>query len=53
MRKIFTEHAFDEYLWWQAHDRATFKRINVLIKDIDRNGYVGIGKPEGKIRAPR
>nr|WP_120492082.1 Txe/YoeB family addiction module toxin [Corynebacterium lactis] len=38
--------AWEDYLWWQAQDRRTLKRINQLIKDIARNGNEGIGKPE-------
>jgi len=44
---IFTPDAFDEYLGWHVEDRKTFKKINDLIKDIQRNGLAkGIGKPE-------
>lgn len=43
----FTEKAFEEYLYWQSQDKKTLKRINSLLKDISRNPYEGIGKPEG------
>jgi toxin YoeB len=43
---IFTNNAWEDYLYWQTEDRKTLKRINQLIKDIERNGYDGIGKPE-------
>jgi toxin YoeB len=43
---VFDGHGFDDYLYWQTQDRKTLKRINMLISDIDRNGYDGIGKPE-------
>jgi toxin YoeB len=43
---IFTNNAWEDYLYWQTEDRKTLKRINQLIKDIERNGYEGIGKPE-------
>lgn len=43
---IFSERAWEEYLYWQVQDRKTLKRINTLLKDIDRNGFEGIGKPE-------
>lgn len=43
----FSERAFDEYLYWQGQDRKTLKRINALLKDIARNPFEGIGKPEG------
>jgi len=42
----FDEQAWDDYLDWQTQDRKTFKKINELIRDILRNGYKGIGKPE-------
>ncbi len=48
MSKItFTERAFEEYLYWQAQDKKTLKRINTLLKDINRDPFKGIGKPEG------
>lgn len=46
MRKVWDDEAWEDYLYWQKQDRKTLKRINDLIKDIDRNGYDGIGKPE-------
>lgn len=46
MRKLWTDEAWEEYLYWQTHDKKTLKRINKLIQDIERNGYNGIGKPE-------
>ena len=47
MNKItFTEQAFEEYLYWQTQDKKTLKKINSLLKDISRNPYEGIGKPE-------
>lgn len=45
-RLIFTERAWDEYLYWQTQDKKTLKRINQLLKDIERNGNNGIGKSE-------
>ena len=38
--------AWEEYLYWQTQDKKTLKRINQLIKDIKRNPFDGIGKPE-------
>ena len=38
--------AWEEYLFWQTQDKKTLKRINQLIKDIRRNPFEGIGKPE-------
>ena len=44
---LFTERAFEEYLYWQTQDRKTLKRINALLKEISRSPFEGIGKPEG------
>ncbi len=47
MKLIWFDKAWDDYLYWQMQDKRTLKRINELIKDIDRNGAMtGIGKPE-------
>lgn len=46
MNKIWSDEAWEDYLYWQTQDKKTLKRIHLLIKDIDRNGYEGIGKPE-------
>ena len=46
MQIIWTDEAWDDYLHWQANDKKLLRRINQLIKDIERNGNVGIGKPE-------
>ena len=46
MIKLWHDTAWDDYLYWQAQDKKTLKRINTLIKDVERNGYNGIGKPE-------
>lgn len=43
----FTETAFSQYLYWQAQDKRTLKKINRLLQSIDRDGSLnGIGKPE-------
>ena len=42
----FADRAWEEYLYWQSQDKKTLKRINALLKDIDRNNFEGIGKPE-------
>lgn len=42
----FTTKAWEEYCYWQAEDKKTLKRINLLLADIQRNGFAGIGKPE-------
>jgi len=47
MKVTFTEDALKEYFEWQNQDKKTVKKINDLIKDIQRNGMMaGIGKPE-------
>ena len=46
MIKAFSEAAWEDYCYWETQDKKTLKRINLLIKDIERNGYQGIGKPE-------
>ena len=46
MIKIWSDQAWDDYLYWQNQDRKTLKRVNQLIKDIERNAYEEIGKPE-------
>jgi len=46
MNKVWQDDAWEDYLYWQTQDKKTLKRINQLLKDIDRNGYDGIGKPE-------
>jgi toxin YoeB len=47
MRKIWSDDAWNQYLYWESQDKKTLKRINELIKDIERNGLLnGIGKPE-------
>ena len=43
---IFQGRGWNDYLYWQSQDKKTIKKINQLIKDIDRNEYKGIGKPE-------
>ncbi len=46
MNKLWTTDAWEDYLYWQTQDKKTLKRINLLLKDIDRNGYNCIGNPE-------
>jgi toxin YoeB len=43
---IWHDAAWADYLYWQTQDKKTLKRINQLIRDIERNPYEGIGKPE-------
>ncbi len=45
--KIWSDDAWADYLYWQSQDKKTLKRINQLVKDIERNGCLeGIGNPE-------
>lgn len=46
MKVLFTERAWEDYLYWQQHDAANVKRINALIRDIQRDPFAGLGKPE-------
>lgn len=46
MNKAFTDIGWEDYLYWQTEDRKTLRKINMLLKDIERNGNEGIGKPE-------
>jgi len=43
---IFSEHAWEDYLYWQRSDKKTLRRINILIKEIMRVPFQGMGKPE-------
>ena len=46
MVKSWTDVAWEDFEYWTREDRKTLKRILQLLRDIDRNGYRGIGKPE-------
>jgi toxin YoeB len=46
MKKLWSDEAWEDYLYWQTQDKKTLSKINKLLKDIDRNGYHSIGKPE-------
>jgi toxin YoeB len=46
VRLIFSEHAWEDYLYWQRTDRTLVQRINKLINEIRRSPFSGIGKPE-------
>ena len=43
---LWEDRAWEDYLYWQKQDKRTLKKINELIKDIKRNTFEGIGKPE-------
>ena len=46
MKLVFTQLSWEDYLYWLNTDKQKLKRINELLKDIARNPYEGIGKPE-------
>ena len=46
MRLLWEDRAWSDYLYWQTQDKKTLKRINGLIKEIQRSTFEGIGKPE-------
>lgn len=46
MNKVFAKNGWIDYLFWQTEDKKTLKKINQLIRDIERDGNAGIGKPE-------
>ena len=46
MKIVFSKNSWEDYLSWQTEDKKMLKKINELIKDIQRTPYTGIGKPE-------
>ena len=46
MIKAWSDEAWEDFQYWLKNDKKTPKRILLIIQDIDRNGYIGIGKPE-------
>ena len=46
MIKAWSDEAWEDFVYWTKQDRKTLKRILTLLKDIDRNGHEGMGKPE-------
>lgn len=46
MIKSWTEDAWDDYLWLQENDRKALRRVNQLLRDVERDPFSGIGKPE-------
>lgn len=46
MKILFEDRAWSDYLYWQVNDKKTLKRINLLINDIKRNPFDGLGKVE-------
>ena len=46
MNKNWFDEAWEDYLYWQTQDKKNLKRINSILKDIERSPFEGIGKPE-------
>ena len=46
MKKIWSDEAWEDYVYWQSQDKKTLKKINRLLEDINRNVYNCTGKPE-------
>lgn len=46
MKYVFVDESWDDYLYWQVTDKRKLKKINDLLKDIARNPFEGLGKPE-------
>ncbi len=46
MNILFTQEAWEDYIYWQQYDKKLLKKINALIKDIQRTPFEGLGKPE-------
>lgn len=46
MKLTFTEAGWEQYLYWQTQDKSVTKKINKLLKDIQRHPFEGTGKPE-------
>jgi toxin YoeB len=46
MNKVFSDEAWEEYQYWVENDRKILRKINELLRDIERSGHLGLGKPE-------
>lgn len=46
MNKVFSDNAWEDYQYWVENDKKILRKINELLRDIERNGHSGIGKPE-------
>lgn len=46
MNKTWSDEAWEDYIGWQSEDKKTLKRINLLLKDVERHPFDGVGKPE-------
>ena len=51
MKLVFSENAWEDYLYWQKTERKVVLRINALIRDIQRDPFDGVGKPEALTHA--
>lgn len=43
---VFLPEGWEDYVYWQEHDKKKLRRINQLLQDISRNAFEGLGKPE-------
>lgn len=43
---VFTDDGWEDYVYWQNHDKKLLKKVNMLLKDTQRNPFIGLGKPE-------
>ena len=46
MKLLFADEAWEDYLYWQKHDKRMVERINKLIRETQRDPFAGVGKPE-------
>jgi len=46
MEVIFLDQGWEDYLYWQSHDKTVLKKINKILKEIYRDSFKGIGSPE-------
>ena len=46
MKLVFADEAWEDYLYWQKHDKRMVERINKLIRETQREPFAGVGKPE-------
>ena len=46
MNKTWSDEDWEDYVGWQSEDKKTLKRINLILKDVERHPFEGIGKPE-------
>jgi toxin YoeB len=46
MEVVFIDQGWEDYIYWQCHDKKMLKKINTLLQAVHRNPYIGIGSPE-------